>query len=369
MKASLLELLPNRVRRNYAGGALLAQWAEGRTETDGGKPEDWLASTTPAVNPGMEVLAQEGIGRVRDASGEVRYLTELFTAHGEYYLGRDHLARLGPNLGFLAKLLDSSMRLHTQAHPTRAFARERLGSPWGKLECYVILGTRPGYPADVRLGFQHAPSRAQWRDIIETQDIARMDACFEPMPVKPGEVWLVPGGMVHALGAGLLLLEIMEPSDLVVRCEFEREGLVVPPAARFMGRGLDFCLDIFDYTTHSTAEVQRRCRMQPNVVTAPAGAREECWVSFEKTDCFEVRRLQVSQPVKLTSPGFCRLILVTGGEGFVRAGGESLALRTGMRVLLAAGGEPVTLHLEPGAPPLELSVVQSQAGQTIDRAA
>ena len=63
---------------------------------------------------------------------------------------------------------------------------------------------------------------------MEKQDKARMDGCFEKIPVQVGEVWYIPGGMPHAIGEGITMLEIMEPSDLVVRCEFEREGIVVP---------------------------------------------------------------------------------------------------------------------------------------------
>ena len=59
------------------------------------------------------------------------------------------------------------------------------------------------------------------------------------------------------------MLEIMEPSDLVVRCEFEREGIVVPEDGRFMGRGLDFCLDIFDYTEYPKEEIMEKCRIEP----------------------------------------------------------------------------------------------------------
>ena len=75
---------------------------------------------------------------------------------------------------------------------------------------------------------------------MEKQDKARMDGCFEKIPVQVGEVWYIPGGMPHAIGEGITMLEIMEPSDLVVRCEFEREGIVVPEDGRFMGRGWTF---------------------------------------------------------------------------------------------------------------------------------
>ena len=55
---------------------------------------------------------------------------------------------------------------------------------------------------------------------MEKQDKARMDGCFEKIPVQVGEVWYIPGGMPHAIGEGITMLEMMEPSDLVVRCEF-----------------------------------------------------------------------------------------------------------------------------------------------------
>jgi mannose-6-phosphate isomerase len=354
MKQSVLSLLPNRVRRNYAGGSHLAQWTEGKDEPDDGRPEDWLASTTPAINRGMQEIVREGLGRVADASGNIHCLADLFALHGEYYLGPDHLARTGPNLGFLAKILDSSMRLHTQAHPTREFARRHLGSPWGKLECYVILGTRPGYPADLRLGFQHAPSRREWREIIETQDIARMNACFESIPTRPGEVWLVPGGMVHALGAGLLLLEVMEPSDLVVRCEFEREGIVVPPQARFMGHDLDFCLDVFDYAELTPDAVRARCQMQPVLLRDTDEVREECWVPRARTDCFEVSRLVVRHRFTCEPKGVCNLMIVGRGRGQINLHDRQVELRPGTRFLAAAQGEPFVIAPEKAGEPLEL---------------
>jgi Phosphomannose isomerase len=358
MKADLLELLPNRVRRNYAGGALLDR-LEGRASArDGDRPEDWLASTTPAINRGMPEIADEGIGRVRGVDGATHLVTELFARHGEHYLGAHHLARIGPRLGFLAKLLDSSMRLHTQVHPTREFARERLGSPWGKLECYVILGVREGHPANLRLGFQHPPTREAWREIVATQDIARMDACFEPIPTRPGEVWLVPGGMVHALGAGLLLLEVMEPSDLVVRCEFEREGIVVPPEARYMGRDLDFCLDVFDYAAAPVDAVRARCRMQARVLADEPTHREEVWVPASATRCFEVRRLLVRRSVRWSAGGACRLLVVGSGRGRITAREADFALAPASRFFAAAEGDALTIEPRSAEEPLELWICQ-----------
>ncbi len=63
-----------------------------------------------------------------------------------------------------------------------------------------------------------------WTDIVLRQDISMMDSCFEHIPVRGRDVIYIPRGMPHAIGEGILLLELMEPSDLVVRCEFNRNG-------------------------------------------------------------------------------------------------------------------------------------------------
>ena len=153
----LLELPANRVRRNYSGGALL-DGLEGLPDPeDGDRPEDWIASTVQARNPGLEEIPNEGLATVRDESGTVHFLRDLFAADPAHYLGQQHFDHLGPELGFLTKYLDSGMRLHVQAHPTAEFAQRHLSSRWGKLETYVVLGVREAGRGYLRLGFQRAP--------------------------------------------------------------------------------------------------------------------------------------------------------------------------------------------------------------------
>jgi mannose-6-phosphate isomerase len=298
-----------RVRRGYRGGALLEARA-GRASVDGDRPEDWIASAVTAVNPGLPVENGEGLTPLTPCDGgSATTLAALLADAPRELLGEAHLARHGANLGFLAKLLDAAMRLHVQAHPTREFARTRMGAPYGKLEAYVILAVRPGCEGWIRLGFQHSPGRERWREIVATQDVAAMDACFEQIPVVPGEVWLVPGGWPHAIGPGVLMLEVMEPSDLVVRCEFEREGIVVPPAGRFMGRDLEFSLDVFDYTQRSVAEVQALGRLAAAPSTPNAGGRTTL-IGPQHTSCFTVSRWQIP----------------SGGRAELPAGSISIAL-------------------------------------------
>ena len=311
---------------------------------DGERPEDWLASTVTAVNPGMEAIPNEGLALVPSAEGDLVTLEDLFRGAPEYYFGERHLDRAGPELGFLAKLLDSAMRLHVQAHPTAKFARKHLGSRYGKLESYVILGVRDEANAYIRLGFQRPPSPAEWKRIVLEQDIAAMDACFDRIPVRVGEAWLVPGGLPHAIGEGILLLEVMEPSDLVVRCEFEREGVVVPPQARFMQSPVDLALAIFDYTPLPATEVEARYKLKPEMI----GDAEERLIGPSQTDCFSVTRLTVSGRMGLAPRESVRIGVVASGRGMLTVEDSSLQLRPGTRFLLAAGAPEGEVVAEEG---------------------
>jgi mannose-6-phosphate isomerase len=270
-------------------------------------------------------------------------LAALLAAEPRRVLGDEHIATHGHDLGFLAKLLDSAMRLHVQAHPTRTFAQTRLASPYGKLEAYVILGVRPGNEGWIRLGFQRSPGREGWRRIVEEQDISAMDACFDRIPVAVGETWLVPGGWPHAIGPGVLMLEVMEPSDLVVRCEFEREGIVVPPAGRFMGRGLDFCLDVFDYSARNIEAVQREGR----IAIAPTGPvkepRLDTLVGQIHTDCFTIRRLRLPNSTTMKVPCHGRVALLLVETGTIDLTDSNTGIRIGRlesALVEAAHGDP-----------------------------
>ncbi len=365
MKRMLLSLPANRVRRNYRGGMQLDRLEGVDQPVDSDRPEDWIASTVPARNPGLPPIANEGRSCVTTASGRNVLLADLFADFADHYLGRPHFDSLGTDLGFLAKLLDSSTRLHIQAHPTAEFARSYLHSRWGKLETYVILSVRPGSDGTILLGFQRPPTDAQWRRIVLEQDRQAMHACFDPIPVQPGQVWVVPGGLPHAIGKGLLVMEVMEPTDLVVRCEFEREGIVVPPEARFMGRDPDFAMQIFDYTPLSVQEVQQRCRIKPTLQQHDAALRRELLIGPDQTDCFSITRLTVTSQYDISKPACVQVGIVAGGRGTARLGREQVTLQPGAKFLAAAAADAITYT--PDHPRRPLTILLCQPGLSGDQ--
>lgn len=350
-RGKLVLLPPNRVWRTYQGGRCLDALAGAAAPADGHFPEDWIASTTRAVNPGRENLP-EGVSTVT-VGGARHDFAALLASDPEYFLGAAHVAKFGAVPALLVKLLDPSIRLHFQAHPTADFARRFLNSPSGKTEAYHILAARPGVTPYIYLGFQRPPTRDRLRRMIETQDIAALEACFDKIPVQPGDTYLVPGGVPHALGEGLLLVEIQEPTDLVVRFEFERGGHVLPEPARFMNRGLEFCLDIFDFTpwSHERLATEAACPARRRRALGPDSYQDDL-IGRERTPCFQVRQSRLRGPVT-KSEDSAYIGIVTTGACAVTAGAETHHLKRYDKFFCPAGLGPVQFLPAPTATILE----------------
>jgi mannose-6-phosphate isomerase len=117
----------------------------------------------------------------------------------------------GGDLPLLLKYLFTSERLSVQVHPDDAYARAH-GPPHGKSECWYILDAEPG--ATIALGLQHEVGKTEFR-------AAALDGSIEHLmdwkPVRSGDFFFVPPGTVHAIGAGITLLEFQQNIDLTYR--------------------------------------------------------------------------------------------------------------------------------------------------------
>jgi mannose-6-phosphate isomerase len=339
-RGKIILLPPNRVWRTYPGGQTLDELAHVATPADSHLAEDWIASTTRAVNRGRESMA-EGVSQVQVGHDPVRRdFATLLAGDPEYFLGAPHVKKYGPQPQLLVKFLDSGTRLHFQAHPTREFAQRVLGAPSGKTEAYYVLGTREmeteesGY---IYVGFQRPPTAAQLREYIVTQNIAAIAACFDPIPVKPGDTFIIPGGTPHALGAGVFMVEIQEPSDLVIRFEFERAGYVLPEPARFMNRDVDFALTVINLAPLTRADLAARVRCGARRIRELGpGSHQDELVGPEQTDCFRVLRSRLGVPV-VKDENSSVIAIVTAGAVMAEAGGESHRIDIYEKFFLPAG--------------------------------
>lgn len=339
------ELPPNRVWRTWMGGRVLDEIENKPAPADGPFPEDWVGSTTRAANAGREHFVDEGVGRARAADGTEYSMEELIAAAPVDALGAAHVEAFGARPRLLVKLLDSAMRLHIQAHPSVAWAQQHLDSDSGKTEAWWVLATRDEH-AWVYLGFQRPPTPRQWRRIVEDQDLDAMAACFDRVPVKCGDVLLVSGGVPHAIGPGLLLVEIQEPTDYVVRCEYAHGGKTLPESARTMGLGLDRVLDMFDYNAYPVESIAERFGPRPTDLTRSAAGTETVLLGAGQTDRLEAREVVSTgeAPLALVDDGRFSILIVLDGAGAVDVAGTTLPVTRWSRVFLPAAAGSATLR-------------------------
>jgi mannose-6-phosphate isomerase len=111
------------------------------------------------------------------------------------------------DLPLLVKLLFTSEHLSIQVHPD-----DGEGVPRGKTEMWHILEAEPG--ARIALGFREPVTREQLCDACATGEIEHLVNWF---PVKAGETYYTPAHTVHAIGAGIVLCEIQQHSDVTYR--------------------------------------------------------------------------------------------------------------------------------------------------------
>jgi mannose-6-phosphate isomerase len=110
-------------------------------------------------------------------------------------------------LPLLVKLLFTSERLSVQVHPD-----DGEDGPRGKTEMWHILDAEPG--AAIALGFREPITRERLRESTRTGEIERL---LNWIPVKTGETYFTPAHTVHAIGAGIVLCEIQQNSDVTYR--------------------------------------------------------------------------------------------------------------------------------------------------------
>ena len=291
--------------RFYRGGARLAA-LRGENGVPERQPEDWVGSTTT-------IRGEDTLGLTTLADG--RLLRDAVDADPVGWLGDAHAERWGSDIRLLVKLLDAGQRLPVHAHPHDDFAAAHLGRVHGKAEAWYILegGT-------VHVGLRDDVDSPVLADLVARQDVDALLGLLHAVEVSPGDVVWVPPGELHAIGAGVLLLELQQPEDLSILLEWE--GFAIDgPGLGHLGLGFDLALTAVN--THG----RRVEDLDALVRTAP-----ESGSAFppEADAYFRLLRLPVSGSATIDA-GFA-IVLVSRGS--VEIDGQEHA--TGATVLIPA---------------------------------
>lgn len=312
---------PNRVWRCYTEGALLDACVGNAPAEDAHFPEDWLASCVQAVNGEHSQSAEEGLSRLRAGAGSAGPLfRDVLAADPAGFLG-------GPaEMTLLCKYLDSAVRLPIQCHPDREFARAFYGSEHGKAESWIILGTRAinGVEPYLLMGFQPGITADAFARVVREQDIPAMEAMLHRVPVKPGDVYFIPGRFPHAIGSGVFLLEVQEPSDWVVQPERYCAEQCLTDADMWGPLDPKTALSCFRYEGETMEQIAARLKKKPAALETREGGSLARIIGVETTKCFGVDHLRVTGLYRLEHPAPYFVVVVTQGSGTVAwADGET----------------------------------------------
>lgn len=319
MKKPLLQK-ENRVNRTYRGGRLLEDFIGKANPSDSFRPEDWISSFVEAKN--KHFIKGEGISRVLADGFEIP-ITEA-VSEDDFGPGRSES-------GVLVKLLSAAERLGIQVHPTPAFSREHFGTDYGKTECWHILETDPTADAAVYIGFKAGITREKWADLFRKQDIEGMLNALHRFRVCAGDTILVRAGTPHAIGAGIFLMEIQEPTDYTMRVEKTTlAGEKLTPQQIHYGAGEDALLDCFIYEGLDEETARAKYFLLPR---ASHSDNSTSLVTYDDTPCFALAEIKGTESVL---PDSFVTVVVTEG-GILSVGGERIEVCRGSKIFVPYG--------------------------------
>ncbi|GAA0230482.1 class I mannose-6-phosphate isomerase [Actinomadura nitritigenes] len=315
----------NQPRHFYRGGAGIGRF-RGAPPPDEYRPEDWVGSATSRFggDAGLTVLP------------DGRSLRTAIAEDPAGWLGPEHVRAWGESPALLVKLLDAGQRLPVHVHPTREFARDHLGSVFGKTEAWLVMDVPDGGEGRVHLGFREDVGDDRLREWIRTQNGAALLGAMNEVAVRPGDAVLIPAGLPHAIDAGVFLVEVQEPTDFSIVIEWE--GFLPAGADADLRLGWDTAVRCVDGRGHGAEEVGRLVRRPSELPEARPGVRR---VWPEGADPF-FRAELVGAGAEL-DPSFAVLI-VLHGSGELRGADGMVPLGAGRTVLVPYGAGPATVH-------------------------
>ncbi len=197
-------------------------------------------ATTDKLGESWELSGIEGEESVV-ANGflEGNNLTELIEIYMGDLVGDKIYDSFGLSFPLLFKLIDANENLSIQVHPGDEVAAERHNS-FGKTEMWVVLQADEN--AELIIGFTNDCSKEEYLDALDTD---KVEDLLQHVPVKSGDVFFIPAGLVHAIGKGVMVAEIQQSSDITYRIyDFKR----VDDNGNERELHTDQALDVIDFT-------------------------------------------------------------------------------------------------------------------------
>lgn len=191
--------------------------------------ESWEISTVPG-----------DISVVRSGALAGKNINEVIALYPEEILGKSAISRFGIQFPLLFKFIDAKEDLSIQLHPNDALAKERHNS-FGKTEMWYVM--QADEAARLVVGFKKESNSKEYLDHLQRKKIVDL---LEMHPVQKGDVFFLETGTIHAIGAGVVVAEIQQTSDITYRI-YDWDRVDAEGNARELHT--DLALEAINYTT------------------------------------------------------------------------------------------------------------------------
>ena len=274
--------------------------------------ESWEISGVPGHESVVETGEDAGLT-----------ITELIAKYGADLVGEDVYSRFGTDFPLLIKIIDARDNLSVQVHPDDELAGKRHNSQ-GKTEMWFVIDA--DYDANIIAGLSQEITPEEYRRRVADNTITDVLANHKS---HPGDVFFLPAGRIHAIGAGNLIAEIQQTSDITYRVyDYDRRGLDGKPRQLHV----EEAVDAIDYKVYD------------NYVT-DYDRDAEGEVPLVKCKYFDVQKITVDGQISLphTNESFAVLICISG-QCTVDIDHEAACnMSRGNTALVAASARAVTL--------------------------
>lgn len=238
---------------------------------------------------------------------------------GDYLeaVGKDVLGwKCSPLQSFplLIKFIDAKGNLSVQVHPDDDYALEN-ENQYGKNEMWYVIDTEPG--AGLYVGFNRDVSREEVEKRVKNNTIMEVLNFY---PTKPGDVFFIPAGTVHAIGAGNLICEIQQSSNCTYRLyDYDRRDKFGNPRELHLQKALDV-LNFNKYTVQ-----------KPETETTDEGSTLVRCKYFEST----LYDVEDTVSIQLDNDRFYSVVCIKG-KGTLQIGDMKMDIKSGESVFVPA---------------------------------
>ena len=253
-------------------------------------------------------------------------LNELVREMKDQLVGKENYERFGDEFPLLIKFIDARQDLSIQVHPTDEIAH-RQGKSRGKTEMWYALASAPG--AQLYNGLKQQITPDEYKQMVENDTITDALARYE---VHEGDVFFIPAGRIHAIGAGCFVAEIQQTSDVTYRIyDFKRKD----KNGNYRELHTEQAAESIDYT------------VLDNYRTEYEPIKNE-GIQVASCPYFTTAVYDLTEPMTLDYSGLDSFVILIAvkGEGRLVCNGEEMPFRMGDTVLFPATTNEVSIEGE-----------------------